>query len=53
MDTLFFTNHNIINQWNSLPCDVINAQSVNDFKNKLDVFWAEIGYGHNEKPMAY
>ena len=36
----FFTDR-IINQWNSLPYSVINAQSVNDFKNKLDNFWTE------------
>ena len=32
---------------------VINAQSVNDFKNRLDNFWTETGYGHNKRPMAY
>ena len=40
----FFTDR-IINQWNSLPYNVINAQSI-DFKNKLDTFWTETGYGH-------
>ena len=48
----FFTNR-IIDQWNALPCQVINTQSVNEFKNKLDIFWAENGYGHDERPTAY
>ena len=33
--------------------EVINAQSMTDFKNKLDMYWAETGYGHHERPMAY
>ena len=28
-----------VNDWNSLPSEVVQAQSVNDFKNKLDEFW--------------
>ena len=24
-----------------------------NFKNNLDIFWAEKGYGHHERPMAY
>ena len=28
-----------VNDWNNLPSEVIQAQSVNDFKNKLDEFW--------------
>ena len=27
----------IVNLWNSLPADVVNAKSVNNFKNKIDV----------------
>ena len=48
----FFTNR-IIDQWNNLPHQLINAQSITDFKNKLDMYWAETGYGHHERPMAY
>ena len=48
----FFTNR-IIDQWNDLPYQVINAQSVIEFKNKLDTFWAAKGYGHHERPKAY
>lgn len=30
----------IVDQWNSLPVDVVNANNVNTFKNRLDKFWA-------------
>ena len=33
----FFTNR-IINLWNSLPTDLVNAKYVNSFKNKIDMF---------------
>ena len=29
----------IINLWNSLPNSIINAESVNSFKNRLDFYW--------------
>ena len=48
----FFTNR-VIDLWNSLPYQVINAQSIIEFKNNLDIFWAEKGYGYHERPMAY
>ena len=48
----FFTNR-VIDLWNSLPYQVINAQSTIEFKNNLDIFWAEKGYGHHKRPMAY
>jgi len=38
----FFTNR-IINQWNSLPQEVINATTVNIFKNRLDKTWKDMG----------
>ena len=49
------TRHNfrVIDQWNGLPDYVVNAQTLNEFKNKLDMFWAENGYGHQERPKAY
>ena len=36
----FFTLR-IVDTWNSLPEDVVNAPSVNSFKNRLDRFWKE------------
>ena len=35
----FFTNR-IVNNWNSLPDHIVNAGSVNVFKNSLDRLWA-------------
>ena len=34
----FFNNH-VVNNWNSLPFDAVNATSTNSFKNKLDQCW--------------
>jgi len=31
----------VVNIWNSLPNDAISATSVNSFKNRLDLFWAD------------
>ena len=33
--------HRIIQHWNSLPHNIIEAQSVNSFKNKLDNFYVD------------
>ena len=35
----FFTNR-IVNNWNSLPDHIVNAGSLNVFKNSLDRLWA-------------
>lgn len=34
----FFSNR-IIDVWNSLPNDIVSADSTNIFKNRLDKFW--------------
>ena len=34
----FFTNR-IINTWNALPNDVVNAMNVNCFKNEIDAYF--------------
>ncbi len=36
-----FYNARIINQWNSLPDEVVTSQSVNIFKNKYDQYETE------------
>ena len=33
-------NFRVISLWNSLPDDVVSANSTNAFKNRLDKFWA-------------
>ena len=33
-----------INDWNSLPKDVVNALSINVFKKRLDEYWTEYRY---------
>ena len=32
-------NNNNINDWNSLPANIVNATSLNQFKNLLDEHW--------------
>ena len=39
----FFTNR-IINTWNALPNDVVNAITVNSFKNKIDAYFRNYIY---------
>ena len=34
-----FFNKRVVNNWNILPFDVVNATSINSFKNKLDKCW--------------
>ena len=33
-----------VNDWNSLPIDVVNAPSIDAFKNRLDKFWSKHHY---------
>ena len=35
----------VISEWNSLPAYVVEAATTNIFKNKLDAYWSEKGYG--------
>ncbi len=34
-----FYSNRVIDIWNSLPQDIVNAPSVNSFKNRLDSYW--------------
>ena len=36
-----FFSHRIINSWNSLPDEVVSADSTNSFKNRLDKYWKD------------
>ncbi len=49
----FFTNR-IVTMWNSLPNDLVNAPSINSFKNRLDAFWDRqpVKYSY-EEPYLY
>jgi len=37
-----FSSNRIINIWNSLPDSVAMADTVNQFKNRLDKYWKKI-----------
>ena len=39
----------VINSWNSLPASVVNASSINSFKNKLDDHWKDKFY--SQEPL--
>ena len=34
----------VINDWNKLPNDCVNASSVNMFKNRIDIYLIRVGY---------
>ena len=34
----------IIKDWNALPSEIVEANSLNSFKNKLDEFWSDVIY---------
>ena len=31
--------HRVVNTWNALPANIVEAPSVNTFKNRLDEHW--------------
>ena len=42
----FFSNR-IVNQWNSLPDDVVNSKTIDDFKNNIDKKYRDLMYSTN------
>ena len=46
----FFTNR-VVNPWNYLPDEIVEAQSVNSFKKKLDKFMATSSFLPNQRTM--
>ncbi|XP_043246619.1 uncharacterized protein LOC122394102 [Amphibalanus amphitrite] len=40
----------VINDWNSLPSSVVDADSLNSFKNRLDTHWRHL---HFTPPLPY
>ena len=45
----FFTNR-VVNPWNNLPKEIVNASNVNTFKNHIDLHFSEILYQTNINP---
>ena len=45
---IFFANR-VIHIWNSLPDSVIEANSVNSFKNRLEIYWNNFEFKYNWK----
>ena len=39
----FFSNR-VINKWNSLPQEVVDAKTINEFKNKFDSHYKDLIY---------
>ena len=39
-----FVAERAINQWSSLPDDLVMAANVNSFRNGLDLFWSKYRY---------
>ena len=44
-----FFSQRIINEWNNLSESVVEAESVNAFKNRLDGEWDRNGYGYTSR----
>ena len=47
----FFINR-VVQMWNKLSDEVVQATIISVFKAHLDNYWLEIGYGHCESPIA-
>jgi len=43
----YFTNR-VVPVWNSLPNNVVMADNINIFKNRLDKFWSSYDYIYSE-----
>ena len=48
----FFTQR-VASKWNALLNEVITANSIALFKSKLDSYWGQIGYGYDQRLIAY
>ena len=42
----FFSNR-IVNNWNSLPEEIVNSKTLNSFKNRLDKYWGGYKFSVN------
>ena len=43
----------VITSWNSLPDEVITANSIGCFKSKLDKYWGQTGHEYEQRLTAY
>ena len=43
----FSFSHRVVNHWNRLPDNVVLADSINMFKNRLEIFWKDIEYKYD------
>jgi hypothetical protein len=39
-----FFSQRVVNIWNNLPTSVVEADTVNNFKSKIDKHWSRYGY---------
>ena len=46
MFTSYFSNR-VVNNWNKLPAEIVNADSINSFKNLFDKYNKDIKYKTN------
>jgi len=47
---IYFSNC-IINIWNSLPDSVVMADTVNQFKNRLDKYWKNYDFVYDHRAI--
>ena len=47
----FFTQR-VLNQWNSLPDEVVSAPTISILKKRLDELQTSSGYGYEQRPSA-
>ena len=43
--TAIFLSQRVVDNWNHLPENLINAETVNQFKSSFDSYLKEYGYG--------
>ena len=48
---IFSFKHRVREQWNNLPAEVVSANTINSFKNRLDKIWegSEVYFNHEAK----
>ena len=45
----YFFTYRVISQWNNLSNHIVSAETVNEFKNRLDKFWSYGGLMYDEE----